>query len=49
MPGRGTTDAIFAERQVIENHREMQKELHLVFIDLEKATTGYHDKKSGGV
>ena len=37
MPGRGTTDAIFAARQVIEKHREMQKELHLVFIDLENA------------
>ena len=37
MPGRGTTDAIFAARQVIEKHQEMQKELHLVFIDLEKA------------
>ena len=37
MPGRGTTDAIFAARQVIEKHREMQKALHLVFIYLEKA------------
>ena len=37
MPCRGTTDAIFAARQVIEKHREMQKELHMVFIDLEKA------------
>ena len=36
MPGRGTTDAIFAARQVIEKHREIQKALHLVFIDLEK-------------
>ena len=36
MPDRGTTDAIFAARQVIEKHREMQKELHLVFIDIEK-------------
>ena len=34
MPGRGTTDAIFATRQVIEKHREMQKELHMVFIVL---------------
>ena len=34
---RGTTDAIFAVRQVIEKYREMQKELYLVFIDLEKA------------
>ena len=37
MSGRVTTDAIFAARQVIEKHREMRKELHLVFIDLEKA------------
>ena len=35
-PGRGTTDAIFAARQVMEKHREMKMELHLVFIDLEK-------------
>ena len=37
MPGRVTTYVIFAARQVIEKHREMEKELHLVFIDLEKA------------
>ena len=37
MPGRGTTDAIFAAKQVIEKHRDMQKELQLVFIYLEKA------------
>ena len=37
MPGRGTTDVIFAARQVMEKHREMQKELHMVFIDLTKA------------
>ena len=37
MPGRGITDAIFAARQVMEKHREMQKELHMVFIDIEKA------------
>ena len=37
MPGRGTNDAIFAARQVIEKHLEMQKELHMVFVDLEKA------------
>ena len=33
----GQLNAIFAARQVIEKHREMQKELHMVFIDLEKA------------
>ena len=37
MPGRGTIDAIFAARQVIEKHREMQETLRLVSIDLEKA------------
>ena len=37
MPGRGATDAIFAASQVIEIHREMQKELQMVFIDLGKA------------
>ena len=37
LPGRGTTHAIVAARQVIEKHREMQKELHMVFDDLEKA------------
>ena len=29
MPGRGTTDALFAARQVMGKHREMQKELHM--------------------
>ena len=37
MPGRRTTDAIFAVRQLMEKHREKQKELHMVFIDIEKA------------
>ena len=32
-----TTDAIFALRQLLEKHREGQKMLHCVFIDLEKA------------
>ena len=37
MPGEGQLIPYFAARQVIEKHREMQKELHLVFIDLENA------------
>ena len=37
IPGRGTTYAISVARQVIEEHREMQKELHMVFIGLGKA------------
>lgn len=37
MPGRSTTDAIFALRMLMEKYREGQKELHCVFVDLEKA------------
>ncbi|XP_059045645.1 uncharacterized protein LOC131841338 [Achroia grisella] len=37
MPGRGTTDAIFALRQLCEKYRNVNKNLHMVFVDLEKA------------
>jgi hypothetical protein len=37
MPGRSTTDAIFALRMLMEKYREGQKELHCIFVDLEKA------------
>ena len=37
MPGRSTTDAIFELRQTVEKHREGQKDINLVFINLEKA------------
>ena len=36
-PGLGTTDAIFAVRQLIEKHGERQRSIHLAFLDLEKA------------
>ena len=36
MPGKGTTDAIFALRMLMEKYREGQRELHCVFVDLEK-------------
>jgi hypothetical protein len=36
MPGRSTMEAIFLIRQVMEWYKE-QKDLHMVFIDLEKA------------
>ena len=35
MPGKGTTDAMFALRMLMEKYREGQKELHCVFVDLE--------------
>ena len=37
MPGKGTTDAMFALRMLMEMYREGQRELHCVFVDLEKA------------
>ena len=37
MPGRGTIDTVFAVRQMMEKHRQKQKGLHIVSIDLEKA------------
>lgn len=37
MPGRGTTEPMFALRQLMEKHREKQRSLHIVFVDLDKA------------
>ena len=34
---RGTTNAMFALRMLMEKYREGQRELHCVFVDLEKA------------
>jgi len=36
-PGKGTTDAIFIVRQMIERFKEKGKKLNLAFVDLEKA------------
>jgi hypothetical protein len=35
--GRSTMEAIFLIRQVMERHKEQKKNLHMVFIVLEKA------------
>ena len=37
MLGKSTTDALFALRVLMEKYREGQKELHCVFVDLDKA------------
>jgi Reverse transcriptase (RNA-dependent DNA polymerase) len=37
MPGRSTIEAIFLIRQLMEKHREQKKDIHMIFIDLEKA------------
>ena len=37
MPGKGTTDALFVLRMLMEKYREGQRELYCVFVNLEKA------------
>ena len=37
MPGRGTTDAIFIMRQLLEKYEMAGRDLYMVFVDLEKA------------
>ena len=37
MPRKGTTDAMFALRMLMEKYRKGQRELHCLFVDLEKA------------
>ena len=37
MPGKGTTDAMFALRILMEKYRQGQRELHCAFVNLEKA------------
>ncbi|GJV88104.1 retrovirus-related pol polyprotein LINE-1 [Tanacetum coccineum] len=39
MPGRSTTEAIHLLRSLMEKYRERQRDLHMTFLDLEKA---YH-------
>ncbi|KAK3518100.1 hypothetical protein QTP70_033322 [Hemibagrus guttatus] len=43
MPRKSTTNAIFALRILMEKYRDGQRELHCVFVDLEKA---YDQEKS---
>jgi Reverse transcriptase (RNA-dependent DNA polymerase) len=45
MPGRSTMEAIFLIKQLMERHREQKNDLHMIFIDLEKA----YDKLSRNI
>ena len=37
MPEKGTTHAMFALKMLMEKYREDQRELHCIFVDLDKA------------
>ena len=37
QPGKSTIQPLFCLRMLQEKHREFGKELHVVFVDLEKA------------
>lgn len=37
LPGKSTTDAIQSLRIMVEKHRDAKHDLHMIFIDLEKA------------
>jgi hypothetical protein len=37
MPGRLTMETIFLIRQLMERCREQKKDMHMIFIELEKA------------
>ena len=45
MPGKSNKNALFALRMMMEKYREGQKELHCVFVDLDK--TRCQDKRCG--
>ena len=45
MLGRGTTDDAVAVRQLMEKQQDVQKELHMIFIDLERRRMGGFDDK----
>ena len=43
IPGKSTTEPIFALRMLQEKYRVKNKELHMVFVDLRKRTIEYPD------
>jgi predicted O-methyltransferase YrrM len=45
MSGRSIIEAIFVQRQLMERYMEQKKDLHMIFIDHEKA----HDKVTWNV
>lgn len=49
MPRKTVIDAVFALRILIEKYREGQKDLHCVFVDLEKAYDRLRIERNSGI
>ena len=44
-----TIEAIYILRQLMKKDRDRKKDLHIIFIDLEKTNVGYLGKLFGGL
>ena len=44
-PGKSTTEPILASKMLQEKYREKNKELHMVFVDLEKSYDRVHHRE----
>ena len=47
LPGKGTPDAIFVEKQLQEKYLAANKRLYMAFVDLEKAFDDF-ERSCGG-
>ena len=44
MPGKGTVDAIFIERRMLEEYQKKDKKVYMCFVDMKKAFEEFQEK-----